>query len=522
MTRVRGPYRHLPVLSAVAVLVGLTPSVIAQVPPDGCPAPGVDDTCEAWSAAYDEVGPSSFSTLWLRPHVAAGRDRVFATGQFRRPQDGLDPFVTVAYDQATGAELWVARRQRDPDAEAYANDIALAPDEDVLFAAGSETLGVHPNRTTTALLVAYDAATGAELWEATYDEGPGGEAFSAVAVSLDGATVYTAGAAGSPAHVVVAAYDATTGAPRWVDTHGGSAGQSAGARDLAVAPDGTRVFVTSVEGLSYYPAYRGDILTLAYDDDDDPGTLLWTARYAGPSGKLDEPAGMAVGPDGGLVFVTGTRDQDGELNTAPEDFVTVAYDTRTGAETWISPFDGPGAGFDRAESMAVSPTGDRLYVTGVTTVHKADGPLARASVQLAMATVAYDAATGGQNWASFAGTPADVHAWGRDVTVSPDGTHIYTTGQGSRFQAFSGMGNATIFDTPIDFVTVAHDAGGTQRWVARFNSRTAGLAPERAGGIAVRPDGGRVFVVGYLGDPTWGPNRKDQEAALGTVAYDTG
>lgn len=45
----------------------------------------------------------------------------------------------------------------------------------------------------------------------------------------------------------------------------------------------------------------------------------------------------------------------------------MAYDTSTGARRWIAIYDGPAHLEDRAQSLAVSPDGTTVFVTGAST-----------------------------------------------------------------------------------------------------------------------------------------------------------
>src|SRR5262245_30637517 len=86
-----------------------------------------------------------------------------------------------------------------------------------------------------------------------------------------------------------------------------------------------------------------------------PGTRLWLSRFSGAQGSSDAPASMAVSPGGRRVFVTGFS-----AGHAPGDFgdyATVAYDAQTGARLWARRYNGPGKGTDLATSVAVSPSG---------------------------------------------------------------------------------------------------------------------------------------------------------------------
>jgi hypothetical protein len=90
-----------------------------------------------------------------------------------------------------------------------------------------------------------------------------------------------------------------------------------------------------------------------------PGSQLWVSRYHGPSGA-DYASAMVVSPDGATVFVTGTRCG----TAAGNDYATVAYNAATGAQRWASRYNGPAGGDDCAGSVAVSPGGATVFVTG--------------------------------------------------------------------------------------------------------------------------------------------------------------
>jgi hypothetical protein len=61
-----------------------------------------------------------------------------------------------------------------------------------------------------------------------------------------------------------------------------------------------------------------------------PGTQLWAVRYNGPENAGDGASSVAVSPDGKRVFVTGSS----HSATTGNDFATVAYDASSGAKLW--------------------------------------------------------------------------------------------------------------------------------------------------------------------------------------------
>jgi outer membrane protein assembly factor BamB len=87
------------------------------------------------------------------------------------------------------------------------------------------------------------------------------------------------------------------------------------------------------------------------------GAQLWVQRYNGPGNGDDGAWSVAVSPGGGTVYVTG--DSAGS-------YATVAYNAATGAQLWARRYTGP-ANSDGvvASSMAVSPGGP-VFVTGYT------------------------------------------------------------------------------------------------------------------------------------------------------------
>jgi outer membrane protein assembly factor BamB len=236
---------------------------------------------------------------------------------------------------------------------------------------------------------------------------------------------------------------------------------------VAVSPGGRRVFVTGFSPAPYGSRAAGqssDYATIAYNAAD--GRQLWASRYSGPVHAPDQAESVAVSPDGREVLVTGHVQGRG---TRAYHAATIAYNAATGRQLWARWYITPGSHFSGASAVAASPNGDAVYVTG--------------SAGDNFDTVAYNAATGRQLWASRYSDGTAI-----SMAVSPDGATVYVTGD--RYPRFS-------------YETIAYDATtGRQAWARGYHGY-------EAQSLAVSPDGATVYVTGGI-----------LTADYATVAYD--
>lgn len=210
-------------------------------------------------------------------------------------------YLTVAYRTATGAQLWAARYNGAGNASDGATSVAVGPGGRTVYVTGASTGKASGTDYAT---VAYRAATGARMWVARYD-GPGSRAdfAKAVRVSPGGARVFVTGVIGGemgPAQDYgTVAYDAATGAQLWVRRYDAS-GRADGAIAMAVSPGGGTVYVT---GASTRKGSGADYTTIAYRAAT--GTARWLRNYTGPGSRTDQAVAVAVSPGGSRLFVTG-------------------------------------------------------------------------------------------------------------------------------------------------------------------------------------------------------------------------
>jgi putative pyrroloquinoline-quinone binding quinoprotein len=169
-----------------------------------------------------------------------------------------------------------------------------------------------------------------------------------------------------------------------------------------------------VHGVRHRVHLRGsqDYTTFAYDAAT--GAKLWARRYNGPGKRADEASSLAVSPSGDAVFVTGYT-----TGAAGTDYATVAYDAASGARLWAKRYNGPGNGDDHASSVAVSPSGDTVYVTGTSS---------SATRGTDYVTIAYNTATGARLWVKRYNGPANSTDAAYSVAVSAVTGAVFVTG----------------------------------------------------------------------------------------------
>jgi len=361
-----------------------------------------------WVKRYNGSG---FGARALSVAASPTGNTVFVTGEStNQAQTALD-YATVAYNATTGTQVWAKNYISPGTGSDQANAVAVSPDGKTVFVTGESTGTTSGYDYAT---VAYNATTGTQLWAKRYN-GPGNSTDDATSlgVSPTGSTVYVTGYSVGSTHsyaYATIAYNAATGTQRWIQRYDAHGGFEDTAYSVAVSSTGT-VFVT---GSALTGGATGqDYTTIAYNP---AGTQLWVKNYSGPDNVAGEPDvanAVTASPDGKTVFVTGKIYAGATLGYI---YGTVAYNAATGAQVWAKHYHGPCCSSNGANAAAVSPDNKTVYVTGSI----GDG--------LDYATVAYNAATGTQVWAKQYHGPGPGFNDAYSVAASPDSSTVYVTG----------------------------------------------------------------------------------------------
>ncbi|SDL02299.1 Outer membrane protein assembly factor BamB, contains PQQ-like beta-propeller repeat [Nonomuraea maritima] len=447
---------------------------------------------ESWAAAYGVAGGNdSGEIVALDP---AG-ERVYVTGTSFAAGSGLfsPSMVTMAYDAATGVEVW--RKTYVGPGKEYDEPFGMkvSPDGSKLFVVGASS---GDGSSVDAVTIAYDSASGNELWTQRYtEEGAYSDHANDAVVSPDSKTVYVTGMV-SPGpedknDYFTAAYDTATGEQKWRVLYDGKGASTDDARKIVLTADGSKLVIT---GQTAGPAGTGltDWGTVAYDAAT--GQQLWDANVNGDENGLDIPSALAVTADDKAVVVTGVTSNPDSLT----DFETVAYDIATGQQLWKDRYDGPSHESDTPHDITVAP-GGTVYVTGNTTGEGTGGDYT---------TIAYNPATGERLWLQRFDGAAHNEDYAWHVRVTPDGAKVVVAGQ-----------STDVADRGADYVTIAYDAvTGEPVWTGRYDGEVA--SSDVANGLAVdatEKDGVRVFVTGSSGTGGTPPDFTEMDAV--TVAY---
>lgn len=400
--------------------------------------------------------------------------------------------VVFARDVGTGALRFV-EVQRDGvggvDGLNGAHSVAVTADGHHVYVASF--------RSNTVSVFARNEVTGALSFVEVHPDGVAGvEGLSgarAVTASADGRYVYV----GGPNTLVVFAREVGTGALTFVEAHrdgvGGVEGLI-GLRSVTLIADDQRMYVASS---------TGDVAVAAFTRDAGSGTLSFSEVQRGGVGVtgLDGAVSVAVSADGRHAYVASqTADAVAAFQRDPVtgrlNFVNVQRDGVNGVD-----------GLDFAHSVTVSPDGRHVYVaaardgavavfrrdadTGALTLLGAQHDGADDAFSLAVSPDGrnvYVASSGENALAAFArdadtetlslvevqrdGGGVDGLAAADWVTVSPDGSHVYVTGDDDNAVAVFAREGGT---GSLHFVEAEHGGiGGVDELIGPFSATVSG------------------------------------------------
>jgi WD40 repeat protein len=396
---------------------------------------------------------------------------------------GLAPAVAASAATPSATQQW-AKGFGIKDGANYDQAIATSPDGNTVYVAGSAKFGE---------IAAYNAATGALGWKHAVKGGVGylQSDVTSVAVSPDGSTVFVGGYAqtsdvgSKPFYQLIAAYNAATGAKLWELT--GSTVTGASPAHVTVSPDSSTIYVTNA-GLDQTAAYHAATGTAEWTKpvggsalvlSSDGSTLYITGESAGGTGALDASTGAtdwqstasgtaeALSPDGTTLYVSG-----GQPAGSSASVVTTAIDSGTGSGLWSA---GTGLSGNRGKVNGVAATGSAVIVNASLTNAAGD--------RVHWLTAGLNPATGAGVWtAGQYGVDGFANASG--LVLSPDGSTAYVTG----YLDNVGAGDGHI-------MTIGYDTGtGAKTWTASYYGQTQSYAYT----IGISPDGSQIFVGGTI------------------------
>jgi outer membrane protein assembly factor BamB len=232
-----------------------------------------------WQDTFITTGSSSSGIA-----VAVHNGQLFAlAGRFA---SNNDPFLELrAYNLSSGEQLW----SDSVPAPFLFLFPRIAAQGNQVFISASE---LNSSYTHTSLLYAYDAQTGAALWQASHI----GENDSVIALAAQNSEVSIAGTHQNDdgtSELIVQAYAPTSGALLWEDK------TSKGEFPALTAHD-NKIFVAAVD--QDPSSGFGDFLVRAYDGT--AGTLLWADAF--PGTRPNRIGGLTVSDN--TVFLAVTRE----------------------------------------------------------------------------------------------------------------------------------------------------------------------------------------------------------------------
>lgn len=241
-------------------------------------------------------------------------DLLYVTGESEATKEYDADYATVAYattGPAAGTVVWESRYDAGKQLSDRASDLSVDAEGRVIVTGNSLRNNEVRNVDIDYATIAYDGATGEQLWEARY-AGPANDGLHfgrSVATSPTGTVAVVSGQsvnAERDSDWMTLAYDTTTGTELWQQRLTTPNHKLEFPMDTAISPDGTRAVVTGVSGgtnpTNYRDLNRSTGNTVSYSIDD--GSLEWSARLTGDDDTDSfSPRAVVLRSDGGAFTV---------------------------------------------------------------------------------------------------------------------------------------------------------------------------------------------------------------------------
>lgn len=446
---------------------------------------------------------------------------VFVAGESSPwPDDSSDPphYLLVAVDARTGERRWTATYHNAGGLGDYLAGVAMSPTGRFVYVTGSSSGSNQDDYET----IAYNAVTGEVAWSARYD-GPTHERDQArsIDVSPDASVVYVTGTEESSrndtdvAHTV--AYDATTGAVLWQHSFSAAGYDWTYARDVLATSSGVfvtaqaddvkgdddvAIFAYSVAGdglwsttydgsvqspydvadaIAYSPRSRLLYVAAQTDGNHSATTLAYKATTGRAAWSVVvpvtilggvQPVDVVASPDGSRVYTTTYA-----APTSGNASRTVhAYRAGSGDPVWATTYSAGGDEMMGTEHLAVSSDSAHVYATGMK--------------PLGLGVTSLRAADGAVEWASARQPGVTDHA--RTVVAAPNSSAVYVVGWSSVMRDVASPDNndgdlLVLADDPAGGPTTTPAlsiAGANEVQAAPGTSATVHLSVESAGTVA--------------------------------------
>lgn len=410
--------------------------------------------CQAFAAGGDIVwqkGDAQAGKQESKSSVVDSLGNVIITGYQNLAGGTNDDYYTVKFKADGSGVVWRASYDKAGGSD-QATAVALDSNDDVIVT-GFAWNGLNKDIHT----IKYSGATGAVIWQYTYDgSAHGNDIGASIAVdSLDNVYVagYTQNGDGNDDYLVLKYTPG--GTPVWQAAYNGSANGIDQATSLAAGIDGVAVTGQSWNGTAF------DMATVKYDFS---GAMLWEKSYSTGAGTC---VGKQIKMDAaGNVVVTGSA-----ANGIDLDIYTAKYNGATGAIIWGKTYNG--AYDDEPNGLIIDATGD-VYITGYTWTLSGTNDFY---------TARYNGDTGALVWQQLfdSGNGNTDLAIATGIGVDPSGD-VFVTGY-------------TVAAENYDFQTIKYKKdNGNQLWQQSFNGTANGN--DRPVGIWVT-SAGDVLVTGW-------------------------